>query len=171
MAAGTGGLVLIGVLVTAMVMRRDASKRQQAGNVTTSGQAPSDVSPPRDTTRYAARTDSAPAGNQGVVDRGAVARASAVNVSARLDSLEKVVEADDATPAQADGVLRELQHMRGRIHGNEQIVQAGIVEAYAQSTRHHQVEACSALRRIEPAARTTPRARFVATAISAVPCP
>jgi pyruvate dehydrogenase complex dehydrogenase (E1) component len=100
----------------------------------------------------------------------AAAAESAAEVSKRLDSLENVVSGD-ATPAQAEMVLRELEQMRGRIRSNDQVVQAGIVEAYAESTRHQQTKACAALRRIERPARTTRRANFVATALTAAHCP
>jgi serine/threonine-protein kinase len=165
-----GGLVLVGVLATAMVMRRDPGKVRQSGNVTPAGQAPSDVSPPRDTTRYAGPVDSSAFRSRPAVDPEAAAGVGTAAVSEALDSLAKVVSGD-ATPAQAEGVLRELHQMRGRIRGDQQIVQAGIVEAFAQSTRHHQAEACAALRRIEPAARGTRRATYVTTAIAAASCP
>lgn len=158
------------VMNPALVMRREPGKVTQSGNVTPAGQAPSDVSPPRDSTRYAGPIDSSAFRSRPAADPEAAGRVSAADVSERLDSLEKVVSGD-ATPAQAEGVLRELHQMRGRIRGNEQIVQAGIVEAFAQSTRHHQAEACAALRRIEPAARGTRRANNVTTAIAVASCP
>ena len=169
-ALGVGGLVIIGVLATAMMMRRDPPKPHEPDNVTPAGQAPSEVSPSRDTTRYAGRIDTPASKAQPVVDPEVAARARAAEVSAQLDSLEKVVSGD-ITSAEADAVLRDLQHMRGRIRGNEQVVQAGIVEAFAQSTRHDQAKACAALRRVEPVARTTRRANQVTTAIAAASCP
>jgi serine/threonine-protein kinase len=138
-ALGAGGLVLVGVLATAMVMRRDGPKLGDTVNVTPAGRPPSDVSPPKDT---------------------------AAEVSAALDSLERVLSAVDATPAQAGDALRALEQMRGRIRVNEQVVQAGVVEAFAQSIRHHQAAACAALRRVESAARTTRRARVVQNTIA-----
>jgi serine/threonine-protein kinase len=151
MALGAGGLVVIGVLATAMMMRRDGGKVQQTGNVTTSGQAPSSVSPPRDTIRYAARTDSvAP---KVLPDRQA-AESQVDAVSATLDSLEKVVSGD-ATSAQAGGVLRALQQMRGRINGNDQLVHAAIVRALAEGSRKDNAAACAALRDVRTIAPGT----------------
>lgn len=154
MLLGGGGLVVIGILATAMVLRRDAGKVQQAGNVTTPLQSPSDVSPPRDPTRYAARTDSTPAKTPPVTNRAAAAPTRTTAVSGTLDSLEKVVSGD-ATPEQAAGVLRELQQMRGRINGNDQLVHAAIVKALAEGSRKNNAAACSALRAVRTMAPGT----------------
>ena len=153
-AVGAGGLVLVGVLVTAMVMRRDGSPGQQPVNVTPAGQTPSDGSPPRDTTRSAARTDSVPAAARPAVDREAAPRASVADVSARLDSLEKIVSGD-VTPAQAADVVRELQQMRGRIKGNDQVVHAAVVKALAEGSRKDNAAACAALRAVRTIAPGT----------------
>jgi protein kinase-like protein len=152
-ALGAGGLIVIGVLATAMVLQRKGTD-QQPGNVTTPVQGPSKMSPGRDSTRYSARTDSVPAKAEPVSGRVVVAGAPTIDIPAKLDSLEKVVSGD-ATPAQAAGVLRELQQMRGRINGNDQLVHAAIVRAFAEGSRKNNAAACAALRGVRSIAPGT----------------
>lgn len=156
---GAGGVVGLGVAAMAMVMRRCSGRPGQSPGVTPAGQAPSDVSPGRDTARFGARIDSS-SGTRAVPDPGAEARASAASVSAGLDSLEMVVSGD-VTPAEAARVLRDLEQMRGRIKGNEQVVHAAIVKTFAEGSRKDNAAACAALRGVRPIASGTRRARDV----------
>lgn len=169
-AAGAGGLVLVGALAAAMVMRDDG-KPAKTDIVTPAGRPTSEVSPAQDTARFAQSMDSSPGARRAsevagpAVDGAAAARASAVAVSARLDSLESIVSGDVSLEV-AGRVVRELEQMRGRITGNEQLVHAAIVEALAESSRNNRAAACGALRRVQSIAPGTSRAKQVESTMS-----
>jgi hypothetical protein len=88
-----------------------------------------------------------------------------VDVAAALDSLEKVVSGD-VTPNEAGRVVRALEQMKSRISGNEQLVQAAVVEALAESSRKDTTAACAALRRVRSIAPRTSRAKMVAFTVT-----
>jgi hypothetical protein len=104
-------------------------------------------------------------GSRMAPDPAAEAGASAASVSASLDSLETVVSGD-ATPADAARVLRDLEQMRGRIKGNEQVVHAAIVRAFAEGSRKDNAAACAALRGVRSIAPGTRWARDVENGIA-----
>jgi hypothetical protein len=79
--------------------------------------------------------------------------------------LEKVVSGD-VTPNEAARVIRAVEQMKSRIKGNEQLVQAAIVNALAESSRNNNAAACAALRRVRPIAPGTTRARQVERTMS-----
>jgi hypothetical protein len=91
-------------------------------------------------------------------------------VAPTLDSLEKVAFGQDLTPNEADRVVRTLAAMKPQITGDEQVVQAAIIEAMAESSRKDQRAACAALHRVEKIAPGTPRARMFATTLSVAAC-
>jgi hypothetical protein len=105
-----------------------------------------------------------PATNNGVTT-SPVTAPRVPDVAATLDSLEKIVSGD-VTPNEAAHVIRTLDEMKGRIKGNEQLVQAAIVDAYAESSRNNNGAACKALRRVETIAPQTRRANMVARTMS-----
>jgi hypothetical protein len=86
-------------------------------------------------------------------------------VAVALDSLERVVSGD-VTPNEAGRVIRALEQMKSRIRGNEQVVQAAVVDALAESSRNDNVAACAALRSVLPIAPGTKRARQVERTMS-----
>jgi hypothetical protein len=86
-------------------------------------------------------------------------------VGAALDSLEKVVSGD-VTPNEAARVIRAVEQMKSRIKGNEQLVQAAIVNALAESSRNNNAAACAALRGVRPNAPGTTRSRQVERTMS-----
>jgi hypothetical protein len=55
--------------------------------------------------------------------------------------------------------------MKSSIEGNEQLVHAAIIDALAESSRHDNAAACRALRRVEPIAPGTTRARVFANTL------
>jgi serine/threonine protein kinase len=155
-AYGASGAVLLVVLIgAAMVMNRSAGPAAAADSVTPARPAPSDVKA-LDTSRYARRIDSAAAPAAGLGVAG---------VAAALDSLEKVVSGD-VTPNEAGRVIRRVEQMKSRIKGNEQLVQAAIVIALAESSRNDNAAACAALRSVQPIAPATTRARQVERTMS-----
>lgn len=164
-AYAAGGAVLVAVLIgAAMVMNRPGAKAAAADSVTPERPAPSDgkVS---DTSRYRQRIDSAPALPAGNPTSTTVRTPPPADVGAALDSLEKLVSGD-VTPAEAGRVIRRVEQMKGRIKGDEQLVQAGIVIALAESSRGNNAAACAALRSVQPIAPVTTRARQVERTMS-----
>jgi serine/threonine-protein kinase len=165
-AVSAGGVILVAALVSAaMVYRRDGDKPSTRDSVTPAGRATSDKGL-RDTARFRQPLDSAkqPATNNGVTT-SPVTAPRVPDVAATLDSLEKIVSGD-VTPNEAAHVIRTLDEMKGRIKGNEQLVQAAIVDAYAESSRNNNGAACKALRRVETIAPQTRRANMVARTMS-----
>jgi serine/threonine-protein kinase len=161
-AVSAGGVILVAALMSAaMVYRRDGDKPSTRDSVTPAGSATSDKGL-RDTARFAQRLDSAtvPAANE-----GSRAAAPLPDVAATLDSLEKIVSGN-VTPNEATRVIRTLDEMKGRIKGDEQLVQAAIVDAFAESSRHDNVAACRALRSVKSIAPASRRARSYATTVS-----
>jgi len=155
MAAGAGGVILIAALASAaMVYRRDSGKRSPRDSVTPAGGSTSDKGL-RDTAKY----------GQPIASTARGGASPATDVAATLDSLERIVSGD-VTPNEAARVIRALEEMKSRITGNEQVVRAAIVDALAQSSRHDNAAACAALRRVQPIASRTTRARMVANAMS-----
>jgi hypothetical protein len=138
-------VVLIGA---AMVMNRPAGRLATADSVTPARPATSDVKV-SDPSLYARRMDSTPL----------------AEVGSALDSLEKVVSGD-VTPGEAGRVIRRVEQMKSRIKGNEQLVQAAIVIALAESSRNDNAAACAALRSVQPIAPATRRARQVERTMS-----
>jgi len=104
-----------------------------------------------------------PEGGAGATKSTSAARPSA-DVARALDSLERVVSGD-VTPNAAGRVIRSLEEMKSSIEGNEQLVHAAIIDAYAESSRHDNAAACRALRRVEPIAPGTTRARAFANTL------
>jgi hypothetical protein len=88
-----------------------------------------------------------------------------MGVGVALDSLERVVSGD-VTPDEAGRVIRRVEQMKSRIKGNEQLVQAAIVIALAESSRNDNAAACAALRSVQPIAPATTRARQVERTMS-----
>lgn len=168
-AAGyaSGGVALLVVLIgTAMVMNRPAPREAGHDSVTPSGRPTSDVRT-LDTTRSRQPMNSARLSGAGT---GGAARTSPATmaspaVGAALDSLEKVVSGD-VSPNEATRVVSALEQMKDRVTGNEQVVQAAIVEALAESSRSNKAAACAALRRVQPIAPTTTRAKMVSFTVS-----
>lgn len=167
MVLGAGGLVLVGVLASAMVLRRDGAKTAETVNVTDSGRAPSPVSPPRDTTRYAGPIESSAATKASATPEGET-RPSTAETSEKLDSLETVASGN-ITAERATSVIRELDQMGGRIKGNEQLVHAAIVRALAEGSRKNNAAACTALRGVQSIAPGTSRAKDVESGITGCP--
>jgi serine/threonine-protein kinase len=164
-AYATGGAVLVAVLIgAAMVMNRPDGKAAAADSVTPARPATSDGKVP-DTSRYRQRIDSAPALPAGNPTSSTVRTPSPVEVGAALDSLEKVVSGD-VTREEAGRVIRRVQEMKSRIKGDEQLVHAAIVIAFAESSRGNNQAACAALRSVQPIAPATTRARMVARTMS-----
>ena len=163
-AFAAGGAALVVVLIgAAMVMNRPAGRAATGDSVTPAGRATSDGRVPD---RYAGRIDSTSAPAAGSNPASSTTRAPAsADVSAVLDSLEKVVSGD-VTPAEAGRVIRRVEQMKSRIKGNEQLVQAAIVTAFAESSRNDNAAACAALRSVQPIAPATTRARQVERTMS-----
>jgi predicted Ser/Thr protein kinase len=158
LAAGAGGLLLIGALAAAMVIRQGDGK---AANVTPAGRPTSEVSPAGNTDRLSKQMDTAAFSKTlPAVDAAAASRASAAAVAARLDSLEKIVSGDVTSDVAGD-IIRELEQMRGRIKGNEQLVHAAVVRALAEGSRNDNAAACAALRSVQSIAPGTRRAKEV----------
>jgi hypothetical protein len=149
----------------AMVYRRDSGKVSTRDSVTPAGSTPSDKGL-RDTGRFAQPLDTTKGpgtNNGGGAPSGTPSRLR--DVAATLDSLEKVVSGD-VTPNEATRVIRTLDEMKGRIKGNEQLVQAAMVDALAESSRRDNAAACRALRGVKSIAPATRRARSYATTVS-----
>jgi serine/threonine protein kinase len=167
-AYGTGGVILAAALAASAVVlsrKNDKPLTPATDSVTPTGRATSQGKS-ADTARYAQGVDSSRPGASGAVpSRNETVATSAVDVSARLDSLEKVVSGD-VTPNEAARVIRELEQMKSRIKGNEQVVHAAIVDALAESSRRNKRAACAALRRVRPIAPETTRARDVSIMLS-----
>ena len=166
-AVAAGGAALVVVLIgAAMVMNRPVGRAATADSVTPARPAPSDgkVS---NTSRYAAGIDSTAALAAGSTPGSSTAPTPppAVDVGATLDSLEKVVSGD-VTPDEAGRVIRRVEQMKSRIKGDEQLVHAAIVVAFAESSRNDNEAACAALRNVQSIARATTRARQVARTMS-----
>lgn len=165
-AVATGGAALAVVLIAAaMVMNRPVRGAATADSVTPARPAPSDgkVS---DTSRYAGGIDSIPTPAAGSKPASSAARTPPLaEVGATLDSLEKVVSGD-VSPGEAGRVIRRLEQMKSSLKGNEQLVQAAIVRALAESSRNDNAAACAALRGVQPIAPGTTRARQVERTMS-----
>ena len=160
----SAGIVLAAGIASAAILSRRSSPAAAVDSVTPAGHATSGVKP-RDTVRAAGQIDSVTSttGNRGPSTSGAAP--TTVNVRAVLDSLENIV-AGDVSPNEAGRVLQALEQMKSRIKGNEQIVQAAVIEAYAESSRRNDARACAALRRVESIAPGTTKAKAVATTLS-----
>jgi serine/threonine-protein kinase len=165
-AYAAGGAALVAVLIgAAMVMNRPGGRASAADSVTPARPATSDVKV-SDTSRFAQRIDSARAPSAGSNPASSTARAPLpAEVGAALDSLERVVSGD-VTPNEAGRVIRRVEQMKSRIKGNEQLVQAAIVIALAESSRNDNAAACAALRSVQPIAPATTRARQVERTMS-----
>ena len=161
-----GGVTLVVVLIGAtMVMNRPAGTAAAADSVTPAGRATSDGKVP-DASLYARRMDSASARVAGSSPASSAAPTPPLSdVGATLDSLEKVVSGD-VTPDEARRVIRHVEQMKSRIKGSEQLVQAAIVIALAESSRNRNTAACAALRSVQPIAPATTRARQVERTMS-----
>jgi serine/threonine-protein kinase len=161
-AYGAGGAALLVILIgAAMVMNRPGEKALANDSVTPPRQAPSHPKV-SDSSRYRSPLDSSAArtgGASGAASSTATTGPS-LAVGAALDSLEKVVSGD-VTPNEAARVIRAVEQMKSRIKGNEQLVQAAIVNALAESSRNNNAAACAALRGVRPIAPGTTRARQV----------
>ncbi len=162
---GAGIILAAGIASAAMLSHKDGPPAQVSkDSVTPAGAATSGVKP-RDTGRAAAQIDSVTPTTAAHGTSTSGMPPTTVSVRAVLDSLEKVV-AGDVSVDQAGRVLRTLEQMKSRIKGNEQIVQAAVIEALAQGSRHDNEKACAALRRVETIAPSTRNARTVATTLS-----
>ena len=165
-AFAAGGAALVVVLIAAaMVMNRPAGRAATADSVTPPRPGPSDgkVS---NSSRYAAGMDSTAALAAGSNPARSAARTPPMaEVGATLDSLEKVVSGD-VTPDEAGRVIRRVEQMKSRIKGDEQLVHAAIVVAFAESSRNDNAAACAALRNVQSIAPATTRARLVARTMS-----
>jgi hypothetical protein len=139
---------------SAIVLTRKNEKPLGRDSVTPPGGPTSEVKS-ADTTRF----------SRGLDSTKVPAFGASTNVSLTLDSLEKVVSGE-VTPNEATLIIRDLEQMKSRIKGNEQIVQAAIVDAMAESSRRNKRAACAALRRVQSIARGTRRARDVAFAMN-----
>ena len=160
MAVGAGGVILVAALIgAAMVYRRDGAKPAARDSVTPSGIPTSDKGLPDSSKYRAAINPVTPAGGGSTAGESA-ATTRPIDVSAALDSLEKIVTGE-VTPNEARGVIGTLDDMKGRIQGNEQIVHAAIVKAVAEGVRHDTSAACGALRRVQSIAPSTSRAKDV----------
>jgi eukaryotic-like serine/threonine-protein kinase len=161
-AYGAAGASFLIVLIgAAMVMNRPSGKAFAHDSVTPPGRPTSDAKVP-DTSRHRTSLDSTAArtgGASGAASSSAMTGPSPA-VGAALDSLEKVVSGD-VTPNEAARVIRAVEQMKSRINGNEQLVQAAIVNALAESSRNNNAAACAALRGVRPIAPGTTRARQV----------
>ena len=152
-----GGVTVVGALIgAAMVMNRPTEK---GNGVTPAGSATSHARA-SDTTQYRKEL---PVGAG--APKSASEPAPSAEVATALDSLERVVSGD-VTPNEATRVIRALEQMKSRIEGNEQVVQAAIVDALAESSRNNNRAACAALRSVLPIARQTKRARQVERTMS-----
>lgn len=165
-AYAAGGAALVAVLIgAAMVMNRPGGKASGADSVTPARPATSDgkVS---DANRYARRLDSTPAVAPGPNPTSNAARTPPpADVKAALDSLEKVVSGD-VTPDEAGRVIRRVEQMKSRIKGDEELVHAAIVIAFAESSRNDNRAACAALRNVQSIAPATTRKRQVERTMS-----
>jgi len=164
-AVGAGGVILIAALASAaMVYRRDSDKVSTRDSVTPVGSTPSDKGLRDSTPNSTQPLATVPGTNNGSgAPSGTPARLP--DVATTLDSLERVVSGD-VTPNEAARVIRTLDEMRGRIKGNEQLVQAAMVDALAESSRHDNAAACRALRGVKSIAPATRRANSYATTVS-----
>ena len=152
-----GGVTLVAALIgAAMVMNRPSEKGE---GVTPSGSPTSHAKAPA-----AAQYSKEIPGGAGAT-KSASEPAPSADVATALDSLERVVSGD-VTPNEATRVIRALEQMKSRIEGNEQVVQAAIVDALAESSRNNNRAACAALRSVLPIARQTKRARQVERTMS-----
>jgi serine/threonine-protein kinase len=162
-AYAVGGVTLVAALIGAvMVMNRPTVN---GDGVTPAGSPTSHVKA-LDTTQYSktiASNVAQPEGGAGATKSVSAARSSA-DVARALDSLEHVVSGD-VTPNAAGRVIRSLEEMKSSIEGNEQLVHAAIIDALAESSRHDNAAACRALRRVEPIAPGTTRARVFANTL------
>jgi serine/threonine-protein kinase len=165
-AFAAGGAALVVVLIgAAMVMNRPTGRLATADSVTPARPATSDVKV-SDTSLYARRMDSTPVRPAGSTPASSTAPTPQLaDVGAALDSLEKVVSGD-VTPGEAGRVIRRVEQMKSRIKGDEQLVQAAIVIALAESSRNDNAAACAALRSVQPIASATRRARQVERTMS-----
>ena len=151
-AFAAGGAALVVVLIgAAMVMNRTAGRAAAADSVTPD---------------YFRRLDSTAALAPGANAASSTARTPPLaEVGPALDSLEKVVSGD-VTPDEAGRVIRRVEEMKSRIKGNEQLVHAAIVIAFAESSRGDNRAACAALRNVQAIAPATTRSRQVARTMS-----
>ena len=164
-AYSAGGVILAAALAaSAIVLTRKNEKPLGRDSVTPPGGPTSEVKS-ADTTRFSRGLDSTKVPAFGASTNASSGTSQPVNVSLTLDSLEKVVSGE-VTPNEAALVIRDLEQMKSRIKGNEQIVQAAIVDAMAESSRRNKRAACAALRRVQSIARGTRRARDVAFAMN-----
>jgi len=156
-AYAAGGVTLVAALIgAAMVMNRPSEK----GDGVTPAGSPTSHAKALDTTQYS----KAMPGGAGAT-KSASDPAPSAEVATALDSLERVVSGD-VTPNEAARAIRALEQMKSRIEGNEQVVQAAIVDALAESSRNNNRAACAALRSVLPIARQTKRARQVERTMS-----
>jgi serine/threonine-protein kinase len=162
-----GGMVLAAALIGAMVvMRGPGGSAVKQDSVTPLGRPTSDVRKP-DTIGTAQQRNSVKLA--GTVASGSSAQRSVAtpppaDVTAMLDSLEKIVS-HDVTPNEAASVVRTLEQMKDRISGNEQRVQAAVIDALAESSRNRPAAACAALRNVQSIAPTTTRKNMVNYAV------
>jgi hypothetical protein len=171
-ALSAGGVILIAAsLGAAMVYRRDSSKTVDRDSVTLATNATSQNGP-GDANKFAAPIDSTKLPD--TTGRSAIPAGNAptreINVAAILDSLEKVAYGQDLTPNEAGKVVRALKQMKPRITGDEQVVQAGMIEAAAESSRKNQAAACAALLRVKDIAPRTSRSRMFDRTLNVAAC-
>jgi serine/threonine protein kinase len=165
MAVGAGGVILVAALVgSAMVYRRDGVKPSAHDSVTPSGIPTSDKGLPDSSTYRAPINPVTPAGG-GSTARENTATTRPLDVSASLDSLEKIVSGE-VTPNEVTRVLSTLEEMKTRIKGDDQIVHAAYVEALAYGSRHDSAAACAALRRVQTIAPRTSRKKSIGSSLS-----
>ena len=171
-ALSAGGVILVAAsLGAAMVYRRDSGKTVKRDSVTLAANATSPKGP-SDASNFAAPIDSTrlPETNGRRATPAGNVPTRPMNVAATLDSLEKVASGTDLGPNEATRVINTLTEMKPRITGDERMVQAAMIEAYAESSRKNQTAACAALRRVEKIAPGTSRARMFATTLSVAAC-
>jgi serine/threonine protein kinase len=163
-ALSATGVVLIGGIASATMLYRGSGSRTSPvrDSVTPTGRTTSDGKK-LDTLGAAGSIGQLPPANNG--QGTSASGAATTSIATRLDSLERVVSGD-VTADEASRVLRALNEMKSSIHGNEQLVQAAVVEAFAQSSLHENDAACKALRRVEKIAPGTKQARSVARTLS-----
>ena len=155
-AYSAGGVILAAAIAaSAMVLTRKNDKPLGRDSVTPPGGPTSEVKS-SDTSRLSRPLDSTK-----LPGFATGAGAGALQVAVVLDSLEKVVSGD-LTPNEAARVIRDVEQMQSLINGNEQVVQAAIVDAMAETSRGNKKAACAALRRVRSIAPATRRARQVA---------
>ena len=139
--AGVGAVMLVAVLAggAAIMNRRDASAaRDRAQTVTPAGDTTSHTDRGRDTTPY----------NKELGTNAPGTAPAAINVDARLDSLEKLADVATGSVTTARTALSGLDALEGRLATDDQVVHAALVRANAQTLLDRTADACAALRKV-----------------------